>query len=848
MGKLAHIDEILNFVQKPARYIGGELNSHFADMSADFSIVLCFPDVYEIGASNLGLEILYHLINEKKLARCERVFVPDCDLELVLRENRISLFSLESNSALKSFDILGFTVQCELIATNIVNVLDLSDISIFSKGRKNDEPLVIGGGPALTNPEPFCDFFDLFVLGDGEEAIEDIINACRRFKKLGLSRQAILKKLSEIDGVYAPSLYGVEYNGDNTVRRVYPAFKGVKPVVKKRIVNLENAYFPGKKIVPFIDTVHNRLNIEIARGCPWQCRFCQALRYYSPWRQRPLKKLLDSLKRGIQATGFEEVAFSSLSSSDYNCLDELLLEIDNLYGRHNLSISLPSLRCSKHSLQVARRFNRGKRPALTFAPEAGTDRMRGVIGKHLSEEQILETVLAANAMGWRLIKLYFMIGLPTETDEDIAGIERLVKLAKKRTKCLSFNITISPFVPKAQTAFQWFSMADIGEIKRKINFLNKQLPADVKAHNYRVSLLEALLAKGDRRLSSAIYEAWREGARFDQWADKFNGDIWSKTIAKSRIDLNFYVYRKMRRDEILPWDHLDFGVSKEALYSEYIKGINEAGGSKTKVHQKMQTESAGGIGNSVCGGSHTSDFSRSNVQSLTLENCNGYGISVLAPVMRLRLRFSKKGLVRFISHLEQIEVFQRAARRTELPVAFSAGYNPKIKSSYGPPLSVGQESSSEYVELYFTRKVGFKNVRLEFSKVLPEGFKLLYMKRVPLNFPAIDVLVNVAEYKIKIENIDIAQEKIDEFLFQSSIVVEKTKKTKAVKIDVKPLIKSFKNENGVLKLQLCLGGGFVRPEIILKKLLRECEDRGKVYAVERTNLYVETKNGELREP
>jgi len=846
MGKLAHIDEILSFVQKPARYIGGELNSYSADMSADFSVVLCFPDIYEIGASNLGLEILYHLINEKKLARCERVFVPGSDLESILRENKTSLFSLESNSALKSFDILGFTVQCELVATNIVNVLDLSAISVFSKDRKDDEPLVIGGGPALTNPEPLCDFFDLFVLGDGEEAVEDIINACRKFKKTGLSRLAVLKKLSEIDGVYAPSLYGVEYNGDNTVKRVYPAFKGVKSVVKKRIVNLENAYFPAKKIVPFVGTVHNRLNIEVARGCPWQCRFCQASKYYSPWRQRPLEKLLDFLKRGIQATGFEEVAFSSLSSSDYKCLDKLLFETNNLYSRYNLSISLPSLRCSEHSLKVVQCLNRNKKPALTFAPEAGTDRMRGVIGKLLSENQIVETLIAANAMGWRVIKLYFMIGLPTETDEDIEGIERLVKLVKKRTRGLSFNITVSPFVPKAQTAFQWCPMADVGEIKRKINLLNELLPADVKAHNYKASLLEALLAKGDRRLSSVIYEAWREGARFDQWADKFNGDIWNRAVVRSKIDLNFYVYRNIGRNEILPWDHLDFGVSKEVLYSEYIKGINEDAGQKTERYQNIQTNSMRGE-DSECDGNRVPGFSRFNMRSLPLENCVGSGISVFSLVMRLRLRFSKKGLVRFVSHLEQIEVFQRAARRSGLPVAFTAGYSPKVKSSYGPPLSVGQESSSEYVELYFTQKVGFKDVRLGFSKVLPEGFKLLYIKRVPLNFPSIDILANVAEYKIG--NINIAQEKIDDFLLQSSIVVEKTKKYRVVEIDAKPLIKSFKNENGILKLQLRFGrGGFVKPEMILEKLLGEQERRRVMYAVERTNLYVEMENGEMREP
>jgi radical SAM family uncharacterized protein/radical SAM-linked protein len=821
MKKLATINEILNIVKKPARYINSELNSHSADMSADFSIVLCFPDIYEVGASNLGIEILYHLINEKKLARCERVFAPDIDLELLLKEKKLSFFSLESGSDLKSFDILGFTIQCELVATNIINILDLSGIPVFSKDRKDAEPLVIAGGPALTNPEPFCDFFDMFVLGDGEEAIEDIINICKESKKAGISRLETIKNLSKIDGVYAPALYNVKYNDDNTIKSVIPISEDVKPVVKKRILNLENAYFPEKKIVPFVKTVHDRLNIEVARGCPGQCRFCQASKYYRPWRQRPLEKLLDLVKKGIQSTGYEEVSFSSLSCSDYKNLDELLIETNNLCDKSNVSISLPSLRCTKHSLKAVYYINRSKRPTLTFAPEAGTERMRNVIGKYLSEKQIVETLLTASAMGWKVIKLYFMIGLPTETDEDIAGIGRLVKLVKKKAKNLNFNITVSPFVPKAQTAFQWTPMAVADEIKRKIDLLNKMLPANVKAHNRKSSILEALIAKGDRRLSAVIYKAWQKGARFDQWADKFVSSIWDEALAESMIDLNFYVYRNIKHDEILPWEHLDFGVSKEALHEEYIRGINETG-------------------DAAAAQSH-------EVQCILPESYAEIKISATMPIMRLRLRFSKKGITRFVSHLEQVEVFRRAAKRSGLPIAFTAGFNPQVKSSYGPPLSVGQESSSEYMELYFAQKVNVENVKLEFSKALPNGFRLLNVKKVPLNFPAVNILSNVSEYKIK--NTDIAQEKIDKFLSQDSIIVEKTKKGKTVNIDIKPLIKSFKNENGILKLQIRFNSGkSVRPETILKKLLRNQDSYNGIYAVERTNLYIETKNGEMHEP
>ncbi|MDR2399162.1 MAG: TIGR03960 family B12-binding radical SAM protein [Endomicrobium sp.] len=818
MKQLSKIDEILTLVQKPARYINSELNSHKADMSADFSIVLCFPDIYEVGASNLGLEILYHLVNEKKLARCERVFVPDTDLEDILRKENLKLFSLESHSDLRSFDIVGITIQCELVATNIVNVLDLSGISIFSKDRKEDEPLVIAGGHALTNPEPFCDFFDLFVLGDWEESLQDVIKVCKEVKKKKLSKIETLRNLSKIEGVYVPSFYDVQYNDDNTVKSVTPISSDVKPLIKKRLLKLENAYFPEKKIIPFVETGHNRLNIEVTRGCPAQCRFCQASKYYRPWRQRPLEKLIDLVKKGIQSTGFEEVAFSSLSCSDYRHLDKLLIETTNLYGDPKLRISLPSLRCNERSLKVVQYINRNKRPTLTFAPEAGSDRLRNVIGKYISEKQIVETLLTANAMGWKAIKLYFMIGLPTETDKDLTGIEHLVKLVKKEAKWQTFTVTISPFVPKSQTAFQWAVMASSEAIKQKIDFLNKILPANVKAYNHRGSVLEAFIAKGDRRISKVIYKAWQKGARFDRWADKFDNNIWDEALAESNIDLNFYVYRERKYDEVFPWDHLFFGTSKQELYQDYIKGINET--ANTLVEQ----------------------FDKSNC-SLP-ENYVEHTISVLPPFMRLRIRFSKKGVVKFISHLEQIEVFRRAARRSGLPIAFTAGFSPQVKSSYGPPLSIGQESISEYMELYFTQRIDIEEVKKEFQRVLPEGYKILDAKRVPLNFPAIHILSNIAEYEIK--NIEISQLEIDKLLMQDSIIIEKIKNDKVIPVDAKPLIREFTSKNGVLKLHLRFGRGkTVKPEMILKKLLENKENYGTMYKIERTNLYIETKKGEL---
>lgn len=817
--KNPQIEEILNLVQKPARYIDGELNSHPADMSAGFSVCLCFPDVYEVGASNLGLEILYHLINEKKIARCERAFAPDLDLEKILRDRKAGLFSLESQSTLKSFDVVGFTIQCELVATNIINMLDLGGMAAFSKDRKDTDPIILGGGPALTNPEPFADFFDAFVIGDGEQAMLEIIEVLKGGAKLPKYKK--LEELSKIDGVYVPSLYNVEYNEDNTIKSVAPLHEGVKSVVNKSVLKLENAYFPEKKIVPFVETVHNRLNVEVARGCPGQCRFCQASKYYRPWRQRPMVALLELVKKGIEATGYEEVAFSSLSCSDYRDLDKLLIETNNIYAGSNLSISLPSLRCNEHSLKVAQYINRAKRPTLTFAPEAGTDRLRNVIGKYLSENQILKTLITANAMGWKTIKLYFMIGLPTETDEDLAGINALVRLAKKEARGLSFNVTVSPFVPKAQTPFQWSPMVSAEKIKEKIDYLNKILPAKIRAHNHRASVLEAFIAKGDRRVAQAVYKAWQKGARFDQWSDKFGNDIWNEAISESGLNLDFYVFRTIKEDEVLPWEHINFGVTKQALYADWLKGINET--------------------------AQASEEKFDRADCVLPENYEEPAISVLPAVMRMRLRFSKKGMVKFVSHLEQIEVLRRAARRSGLPVAFTAGFSPQVKSSYGPPSYVGDESSSEYMELYFTEKVDARAVKEKFSAALPEGYAILGVKRVPLLFPAIDILANAAEFSI--QNVEISNAEIEKFLSEEEILVEKIKKGKSVTVDAKPLIKKMSVENGTLKLILRFGQGkSVKPKLILKKLLENQENYAKIYPTERLNLYIETKNGEIYEP
>lgn len=808
------LDKILSSVQRPSRYINHEINSYAADMENDVSLCLCFPDIYEIGASNLGLEILYHLVNKKKVARCERAYAVDIDLEQILRQENQELFSLESKTPLKEFDIVGFSLQCELVGTNIVNMLSLSNIPIFSKDRKDGDTLVIGGGPVMANPEPFADFFDLFIIGDGEESLVKILETYRQCKKNKLTRKNILLELSKIEGIYVPSFYDVVYNDDNTIKSVKPNIEGVAGTIKKTTVDLDKAFFHNNKIVPFVEAVHNRLNIEVARGCIGRCRFCQASKYYRPWRARKVETVLNLLDESLKNTGYEEVSFSSLSCTDYKDIEELLLQTNQRYYKQNLKISLPSMRCNKFSLKVAQYINRDKKPSITFAPEAGSDRLRNVIGKYLSETEIIDTLSFAYQMGWRAIKLYFMIGLPSEQEEDINAIKDLIDKVRKIANKLNFSITVSPFVPKAQTAFQWEPMFDGDYISDTITKIKKMIPADIRAHDYKASIIEAFIARADRRVSKAIYIAWQKGMRFDQWADKFNFDIWTESIKESGFDLNFYVYRRRSFDEILPWQHLDLGVDNTFLKNDYLNAIKET------AQPAFNTEKS--------------------VTKLP-ENVSGFKREFSDISNRLLLRFSRTGYVKYISQLEQIDFFRRAFKRTNLPLAYTNGFSPQVKAAFGPAIAVGYESDSEYVDLSLTKKVDIETVKQEISKILPNGYKIISAKYIPLRLPSIESLVNLAEYTVK--GIKLEQEQIDEYLKQDKILVVKLKKGKESVIDVKELIQKIQiidNDNFKIFLRFYSNKN-IKLEKVLQNLLKIQEKEVKILYTKRDNLFVENK-------
>ena len=814
------INKILPLVQRPTRYINHELNSVRKE-KAEVSLALCFPDMYELGASNLGLEILYHIVNARQDAVAERCYAPATDMEAMLRKENYPLFSLETKKPLKEFDVIGFGLQYELCATNVLNMLNLGGLKLLSSERTEAFPLVIGGGPLTANPEPLADFFDAFVLGDGEDAINEIVDAVKKLKQKAAGKTQLLEELSKIEGVYVPSLYAVNYKSDGTIESVKPRGSAPEKIVK-RTVKLQDSFFPAAQMVPYLQTVHNRLNIEIARGCPRRCRFCQASRYYYPWRIRPREKIMSLLEQGLAATGYEEVALSSLTCTEYKGLDGLLDEINYKYGAGRLNVSIPSLRCDQFSLKVASNLGHNKRSSLTFAPEAGSQRLREVIGKELTEADISGTLTMAYKMGWRLIKLYFMLGLQTENDSDVSAIVELVRSVKRQAQGLNFNITLSPFVPKAQTPFQWSAMATKEVLKERITRLEKQLPASVKSHNIDSSILEAVFARGDRKLSKAIVRAWEKGCKFDQWKEHMKFGVWNEAFAETGIDTAFYLGRERGRGEVLPWDHLVFASDKNALIEEHDRGM------------------------AACEAAEKVSAPEPAAAPVSAQR----PVPVAAPqgktVSRVRLRFSRKGETRFLSHLEQIEVFRRAIRRAGLPLVFTSGFHPQPKAAFGPAISVGYESQSEYMELDLFRRVELPEITQMLNNVLPPDFELIEVKRVPLFFPSFDSLVNVAEYRIQYS---VTQEQIDALLAKSEIIIEKHKDGKVTRIDARPLIKELKIENGGLLFRIAFGPKKnVKPEKILQVLCGLDETGAKLVPITRTGLLVEKKDGTISVP
>ncbi|MCX5915806.1 MAG: TIGR03960 family B12-binding radical SAM protein [Deltaproteobacteria bacterium] len=801
-------------ISKPSRYIGGELNSVVKDPDrVKLKFALAFPDVYEVGMSHLGFQILYHLLNENPAVACERAFAPWPDMEKLLREKSLPLCSLESSRPLREFDVLGFSLQYELNYTGVLNILDLAGIPLRAGQRREGDPLVIGGGPCTLNPEPLADFFDLFLLGDGEEAVLEICREIIAPRHQGEKKEALLERMTRIQGVYVPSFFRPEYEVDGRIREMVHLKNDVSPVTRRILPDLEVGAFPSRPILPFMEVIHDRLNIEIARGCTRGCRFCQAGMIYRPLRERSPRKILDLVKAGLENTGYDEVSLLSLSTGDYSCIDPLISSILEHTRAGRIALSFPSLRVETLTPSLIQRVQEVRKTGFTLAPEAGTERLRRVINKGNTEEDLLSTIQQVFSANWRLVKLYFMIGLPTEGEEDLEGMVSLcrkaLQVARRSKGSAQINLSVSTFIPKAHTPFQWEAQCSMEEVQKKHQFLRKKL--DRHGLNFRwtdprLSFLEGIFARGDRKLGRVLETAYSLGCRLDGWGEHFRYELWEKAFPQAGVEPSIYP-RKRDLDEVLPWDHLDSRVSKSFLREERERAL-----------QALPTPDCRQASCNGCGVCFGADALSNRIASgedpgSRLSSSAGPGKNASFPVRRFRCRLTKLGPAKFLGHLEFSQLLNRAFRRAKVPLAYSQGFHPLPKIAFGPPLPVGYESWAEYVDFQVQGRFLPEEAILQLNRVLPQGVEMTELREIPLKSPSIFDNIYRILYNISMTGpADAREEKIGRFEKAESFPVIWSRKSRS--IDLKIFLASVKLvDDTTIQLQLRFGPeGTLRPE------------------------------------